>query len=240
LEKNIVDYRGKDRFIGRQSDFLKSPQDLQEHMRKSILFAEMLLNLQDVEGFEKVLELAATNNLEDACAELESGKILYMLGIWFRFNKPKGNLTSDYDIEFRVASGQTVFSDTKNKRLTTSLTTSTIIQSLKQAKTQVPPDKPSFLFLRVPDAWLEEQKIAVVDRAISDFFRNTTSVAAVLVHTSVVKRFSESINELGLSLKLFVNPVCKFQDDREWALPQSLPNLRWRSFSSVLGYKSPV
>ena len=123
LEKNIVNYRGGDRFIGRQSEIFESQQHLRDHMRKVISFAEMLLNLQDVGGFEKVLELAATSNLEDACAEFESGKFLYSLGIWFRFNKPQGNSTSDYDLEFKLASGQVVFGDTKNKRLTTSLTT---------------------------------------------------------------------------------------------------------------------
>jgi len=209
-------------------------------MRKVISFAEMLLNLQDVDGFEKVLELAATNNLEDACAELESGKFLYSLGIWFRFNKPKGNSTSDYDLEFKVASGQVVFGDTKNKRLTTSLTTNTILQSLNKARTQVPPDRPSFPFLRVPNAWLEEQNIAVVNSAIAKFFRNTTSVAAVLVHTSVVKRFSETFSEVGLNLKIFTNPICKFLDDTGWEVSQNLPSPKWKSLFSVLGYKPPV
>jgi len=240
VEANIANYRGGDRFIGRQSKIFKSPQHLQDHRRKVISFAEMLLNLQDVSGFEKVLELAATNNLEDACAEFESGKFLYSLGIWFRFNKPKGNSTSDYDLEFKVASGQVVFGDTKNKRLTTSLTTNTILQSLNKARTQVPPDRPSFPFLRVPHAWLEEPDIAIVDSAIAEFLRNTTSVAAVLVHTSFVKRFSETFSEVGLNLKIFTNPICKFQDDKGWELPQNLPSLKWKSLFSVLGHKPPV
>jgi len=240
VEANIVNYRGGDRFIGRQSEILKSPQHLQDHMRKVISFAEMLLNLQDVDGFEKVLELAATNNIEDACAEFESGKLLYSLGIWFRFNKPKGNSTSDYDLEFKVVSGQVVLGDTKNKRLTTSLTTNTILQSLNKARTQVPPDRPSFPFLRVPNTWLEEQNIAIVDNAITSFLRNTTSVAAVLVHTSIVKHFSETFNDAGLNLRIFTNPICKFQDDKGWELFQNLPSPKWKSLFSVLGYKPPV
>jgi len=240
VEANIIDYRGRDKFKGRQSEILKSAEHLQDHMRKVIAFAEMLLNLQEVEGFEKVLMLSATNNLEDACAEFESGKLLYSLGICFRFNKPKGNSTSDYDLEFKVASGQVVFGDTKNKRLTTSLTTNTILQGLNKARTQVPRDRPSFPFLRVPNAWLEERNIAIVESAVTQFLRNTTSVAAVLVHTTVVKRFSETFNEGGLNLRIFTNPICKFQDDKGWQLFQKLPSPKWKGLFSVLGYKPPV
>ena len=225
--KNIVDYRGGEKYIGRQSDILKSSQHLQDHIRKVIVFAEMLLNLQDVEGFEKVLELSATNNLEDACAEFESGKLLYTLGIWFRFKKPKGSYTADYDLEFRVASGQVVFGDTKNKRLTTTLTTNTILQNLNKARTQVPRDRPSFPFLRVPSVWLEERNIVVVESAVAEFLRNTTSVAAVFVHTFVIRRFSDTFNEGGLDFRIFTNPTCKFQDDKGWAGPFSSAVAAW-------------
>jgi hypothetical protein len=78
-------------------------------------FAETLLNLQDVDGFEMCLNELSYGNVESACAELDVARMLAFHELRFRFVEPqKRRRGEDYDFEifypdgFRVAADATL------------------------------------------------------------------------------------------------------------------------------------
>src|SRR6516164_4099671 len=61
--------------------------------------AELLFNLQNVEGFDDCIDRMRRGVIESTYAELDLGRMLYLSGVTFRFVKPQGRKENDYDIE---------------------------------------------------------------------------------------------------------------------------------------------
>jgi hypothetical protein len=100
--------------------------------------AETLLNLQKVEGFEAVLDEFSYGKVESACAEIDVARMILFHELKFRFVKPTQKTKADYDYEIFYPDGFKVCADAKSKFESTKPRASSVTDSLRQARTQLP------------------------------------------------------------------------------------------------------
>lgn len=184
---------------------------MQKHMLRVINLAETLFNLQTATGFDAVLAQLQTASIEDTSAELESGRMLWIHHIDFRFVVPQHRRGFDYDLEVHMPDLQWVCAETKNKAETTKLSRATVLNSLKTArKRNLPSDRPSFVFMRVPEEWLAPKvPIAPLEEGVADFFRGTTEIASVKLHSFITYDAPDGVGQ-ALSIREFSNDRCRF------------------------------
>ena len=127
--------------------------------------AELLINLQHVVGFDDCIKRMELGDIEATYAELDLGRMLYQSDIDFRFVTTTGTKGDDYDIEIVLKDGTVVCADAKCKIEATQLSERTVVNSLHQARTQFPSDKPSVIFVKMPPRWADERPTLKADLA---------------------------------------------------------------------------
>lgn len=156
-----------------------------EHYRnqqRTLRIAELLFNLQDVEGIDARLEQLRSGNVESTYAELEAGAFLLQRAMQFRYVNPSGIKGADYDAEIQLTDGIKVNCEMKCKAEGTDLGEGAVRNPLQAARNQLAPDEPGLLFLKVPEAWVcQPESIQVVPTAIDTFLRGTSRVVAVVL-----------------------------------------------------------
>jgi len=197
-------------------------------------FAEMLLNLQMVEGFHERIEklrTAGPDEVESSYAELQVAKLLYLNEAQFRFVIPRGKIGDDYDYEIVFSGGVEACADSKCKLESTDVNPRSVRKSLDQARAQLPPDKPGIIFIKVPQHWWSsdmEMTLALRDEA-AKFLRGTGRIAAVkfyVSHLTIDKvlqtnLYRHAVDEVN-------NPNCRFVR-KNWdmfkadMLPRAMP-----------------
>jgi hypothetical protein len=75
-------------------------------------FSETLLNLQHVDGFERVLDELAFGKIESACAEIDIARMFLFRELKFRFVQPQQVAKLDYDFEIFYPDGLKVRNST--------------------------------------------------------------------------------------------------------------------------------
>jgi hypothetical protein len=120
--------------------------------------------------------------LEETIAELRVADLLDSWGLEFRFRRPTGIKGTDYDIDVELRDGTWAAGEIKCKLGETDLSMNGIVRTLSKAKQQLPGDRPSVIFLQIPEAWMMTYDDAgeVVRGAIVAFLRSTTRVSSVI------------------------------------------------------------
>jgi len=191
--------------------------------------AELLINLQHIDGFDELIERMKTAEAESSLAELHVGRLLYINDAQFKFVVPKMKKKGeDYDLEITYPDGLVVCGETKCKIESTQLTAKTIENALRAARGQLPEDKPGIVFLKFPQQWFEgDQKSSaerlMVETAIA-FFRGeppriprTTRVVSVKYYVEPLS-WANGIVGQGHLFKEVSNPHNKFNPTRNWSL----------------------
>jgi len=137
----------------------------QEQSYRIVDLAELLINLQHVVGFDDCIKRMELGDIEATYAELDLGRMLYQSDIDFRFVTTTGTKGDDYDIEIVLKDGTVVCADAKCKIEATQLSERTVVNSLHQARTQFPSDKPSVIFVKMPPRWADERPTLKADLA---------------------------------------------------------------------------
>jgi hypothetical protein len=196
------------------------PSDQEEQNKRAyriLDLAELLFNLQDQSGFADCIERMKNGDIEGTYAELDFGRMLHMHGVEFRFVVRSGKKGSDYDIE--IVSGEwQICADAKCKIQATEFNIKTIRNTLHDARTQFPADRPSAVFVKIPKHWMTdvERSNAMFDVA-SDFLRQTKRVVSVkfyvdhLIHDGGVITHIQAFKEIA-------NPNNRFDPNRDWSL----------------------
>jgi hypothetical protein len=173
-------------------------EDAYTHFMRVTALAEMLLNLQHIPGYsECASQLQTAAMIESTFAELEVGKVLYTNRVRFEFNKPTRIKTADFDLRIWCPNGMQAFSDTKCKEEGRQPSRKTIENSLIQARRQLPPRRPGFVFIKVPRRWIEDESYAYALTEIAlGFMRTTGRVVSVKFYTTSVVYDAESMGEV--------------------------------------------
>lgn len=186
------------------------------HTVRVVELAEMLLNLQAVRGFDTVLKKLHDDSVEAGFAELETGRLLAASRVPFRFIEATGVKGADYDLEI-IYAGEVVCADTKCKMETTERGISTLVNSLRVARSQVPKDRPGVIFVKTPQTWNPDGRD---DSLLKDFERASAAlgserIVAVYFYNSLTLNFGP--HSVGaVIVKSFLNPRHKFRKDVAW------------------------
>ena len=167
------------------ANFLKTRaanhDDRFRHQDRVVRLAELLFNLQGIEGFQDRLGLIRTGNLEAAYAELQCASHIARSSVEFRFVVPSGTRGLDFDAEILPHQAPPIPVELKSKAEETDLSSNTILSTLQAARRQLPPSTASLAFLKIPEHWVRDPAIAPeVTSALEEFFRNTSRVIAVV------------------------------------------------------------
>jgi len=186
--------------------------------------SELLMNLQNIEGFAELIERMKTHDPEPYMAELRVGRILYINDANFRFIPPAGKERgSDYDLEIIYPDGTIVCGETKCKIEGTAASAATIENALKHARKQLPDDRPGMIFVMVPQQWLEKGAERLMIETAIKFFKGTSRVVSIKFYTEPLAFFDGKMSQ-GHKYKELSNPHNKFQADRKWDLLYYKPN----------------
>ncbi len=187
--------------------------------------AELLLNMQHVEGVEHVVaRISRGQRIVDDVAELAGAALLQRAGIDFRFVRPTGKKRSDYDVE-AVLGGERICFEMKGK--VSDPSSRTVVATLLGAADQLPLDTPNVVVIQPPNDWvIREDGFHALEAGIAEFFRKSDRVARVITHAdewrTVQQQGVEGIGAM-VSRRYLVhinpNPVTPF--------PSAVTNTKW-------------
>jgi hypothetical protein len=190
--------------------------DTQISAFKIVDFAELLYNLQDVPGLDVCIDRIRRGTIEPTYAELDLGRMLYCGGVEFRFVEPQQHKGLDYDIEIRLSDGVLVCADAKCKVDSTDFSVDTVRRSLEKARTQFPKDRPSIIFLKVPDRWIEQPLFgASLNDIAVQFLRGTGRIVSVKFYFSRTIYRDKMLKHEHV-FKEISNPKNRFDSSRNW------------------------
>ena len=144
---------------------VESPEQDRERQRmRRVILAEMLFNLQRVDGFQGVRSKMQEGDIEPTYGALEIARMIVTTAtdtkLWFRFVSESRILRRDYDLSIKFSDGVSVRAETKCKMEETEITLTTIEQSLSRAKKQLPQHVPGIAFIKIPREWIEDEVFA--------------------------------------------------------------------------------
>src|SRR5262249_8498711 len=153
-------------------DNTASQQEMLSGIIRWLEFAEMLLNLQSVTGFETVLDELFNGKIEPAFAELEIARMLAMFDWKFNFVQPIGRTKQDYDLQIFYPDGYKVCAETKAKIEATTPRPKSILKSINHASEQLPDDKAGVIFIKVPESWIKDVELADKTKHVANGYLN--------------------------------------------------------------------
>jgi hypothetical protein len=189
-----VDWRDANVFRARKG-FLKNvtgantPLEREIHKMRIVLLAEMILNLQDMPGFETCINrMHDSDQIESTYAELEMARLLYARSdVGFAFRQPTGVKKDDYDLTITYEDGVVCCAETKCKVEETEITLDTIERSFNKARAQMPSDMPGIIFVKVPRFWLDDEDFAfAMARLATEYFHQASKIVSIKYYTARV------------------------------------------------------
>lgn len=117
-------------------------------------------------------------DIYSAFCEVYAAKMLIQSGGCISLKPPE---FETYDIIAALESKEFCI-EVKSKSHLTDLTEDTIKESLIKARTQLPKDRPSIIFLFIPEKWIFLKDAAmIIDNAVNDSLRRTKRVSRIIV-----------------------------------------------------------
>jgi len=196
---------------------------------KIVDFAELLINLQNITGFDNCIEQMRRGSIESAYAELDFGRMLYSAGAMFRFIVPQKKKGADYDVEITLPDGIVVCADAKCKIETTNFSPETIRNTLKDARNQFPKNLPSAIFVKVPARWFEELDSAreLLNVARQFLGGSTKRVVSIKFYASHYV-WRDGMLTQSHGFRELSNPNNRFDPNRNWDMFAKLnPTADW-------------
>lgn len=145
-----------------------------------ISFGQQLYDLQDLPGFDDLVQELRTRDLTGASTELQIAHMLTRNGRPVRFVPRRGVKGHDYD---QIVSYQDfdIPLEVKTKQDETDYSRATVDDSLYGGAEQVPQSGPSLLVVRIPQAWTTNQTfIGEVDQVTREFFEERPHVNSII------------------------------------------------------------
>jgi len=177
--------------------------------------AELIFNLQGVDGFDNCIQQMLDGDVESAYAELDFGRMLQMHGQSFRYITRSGKKGEDYDIEIVATDGLVICADAKCKVQANEFSPTSLRNTLNHARTQFPSDKPSAVFVKIPPHWLSslERGAEILDVA-RKFLRGTKRVVSVKIYVDHLV-YENGVITHNQAFKEISNPSNRFDPERD-------------------------
>lgn len=141
--------------------------------------ARRLYQLQSFEWFDDVVRRVATRSLSGAAFELDVVFFLHHLIAGVIPIEESGRKGEDYDIRLHVL-GLEVPIEVKAKDDDTPWHPRTLINTIEEARKQLPADSKGIVFLRIPPWWVGRKLEEEYSDALADATRQTSRIGAVI------------------------------------------------------------
>jgi hypothetical protein len=124
----------------------------------------------------------------------------------------------DYDFEILYPGALKVPADAKCKFETTKVNPESVRNSLKKARTQLPEDRPSLVFVKVPQNWIDDIEVVKALETIAiDFFRNTDRVVSIKFYVSHLELTNQGVHHRH-AIREITNCNSRLHNGRNWDL----------------------
>lgn len=148
-----------------------------------VRLGHMLFLLKDSPGFDNLLADAATRDFEPVFFEMYAASLLVKNGYPVRFVCPTGVRGEDYDLQAEI-DGKLVAIEVKARRGGMIENTTTLRNTLRKAKKQLPADTASIICIALSteykDSDSRKHAKGEIENAIADFLRGTKQINGVL------------------------------------------------------------
>ena len=160
--------------------------------------AEMLLNLQGVQGLYAVLENLEGDQLQSGYAELQVGMVLMQRGVPFRYVDPKLEQGKTFDLELLLPSGEEGRGEIKCKYADTPYSDGTLRDALERARGQISAGNSGVVFVKIPEDWVQVSQGHPRERATMALPPEIVAAARDgLRQTSRIKKLIFYITQMG-------------------------------------------
>jgi hypothetical protein len=192
-------------------------QEIVTGIMRWLEFAETLLNLQNITGFETVLDELYNGKIEAACAEIEIARMLAMFGWKFNFVRPIGGPRQNYDLKIFYPDEYKVCAETAAKFEATTPRARSILKSIRASREQLPDDEPGVIFIKVPERWVRDTELADRIKNVANGYLNQSEhIRSIKFYSPITIFTSERTTRWHLYIEVS-NP--KFQE-RNWDMFQ--------------------
>src|SRR5882724_99579 len=211
--------------------------DRYKHQERIERLAELLYNLQDVQGIASRRASIQEGAVESTYAELEFAGHFTRRGVRVQFLDRSGVKGNDYDLD--AGQGATaVCCEVKCKLESTDLGGNTIISALADARKQMPADRAAIIGVKIPEPWISEPALRrMLESALASFFRNSGRVVAVVVRWEEVSTVPTGNGAILYKFHAFPNEGSRHLTDEVRRLVQQLTRSAggdWTSFRAVV------
>jgi len=157
-------------------------EDYFRHELRIVQLAELIFNLQDIDGVDERVAAIKEGNLEPTCGELECAAQIMKANLSFCFVKRSMSRGKDFDIVITLDSGAKLNCELKVTTEEKDLSKNTILDKFKKARKQLPEEQPGMIFLKIPESWPKQSNAqTVLNESLSEFLRNTNRVVAIVL-----------------------------------------------------------
>ena len=165
--------------------FMKATETAEDekfrYLQRLVNLAELLLNQRRIAGIQGRIQALRQGRVQSTYSELEVGGMLVRADVRFSYRDAVGRKGDDYDVEIEAPNGARVPCEAKCKFEGTDLSKGGIRNTLEDARQQLPRGQQGIVFLKIPQAWVQQPVIAsTMKETLSEFLRGTSRVAAVV------------------------------------------------------------
>lgn len=178
--------------------------------------AEAIYNIQEAPGFDDCIRRMREGDIEGTLAEFDFGRMLYINSVPFRFVVSSGVKKQDYDIEILYPNEIIACADAKCKIETTEFSEGGLRNVMKDARDQLPNDRPGIVFIKVPPRWIENERVraALIQRA-KRFLGGVRRIVSVKYYSAPIS-FQNNMLRIDHAYKEVSNPKTDFGNDINW------------------------
>ncbi|TKV77994.1 hypothetical protein FDV58_27720 [Bradyrhizobium elkanii] len=206
---------------------------------KIIDLAEVLYNLQFVDGIDNCVERMRSGDIEGSMAELDLGRMLFIHSVEFKYVTPIMRKGYDYDILVKLPNGMFACADAKCKIEGQEFSVNSVENTLKKGRKQFPQDRPAILFVKHPYEWHDDSyALTTLGDIAMKFFRTTERVVSVKYYVQPILRQGGNVTQ-RLGFKEFSNPRTRFGSDVDWSLFNT-PNILAHAWQHIGNFPDGV
>jgi hypothetical protein len=180
FEKKVLSANRKGRIFLRTENPVA--EDYFRHELRIFQLAELVFNLQNVDGIDERVTAIKKGDLEPTYGELECAAQIMKANLLFSFVKRSMGRGKDFDIVITPNSGTNINCEMKVTTEEKDLSKNTILDKFKKARKQLPKERPGIIFLKIPESWAKQSNAeTMLNESLSEFLRNTNRVVAIVL-----------------------------------------------------------
>ncbi|MBU0732129.1 hypothetical protein KKC88_04585 [Patescibacteria group bacterium] len=151
------------------------------HQNRVTDLAEMVYNMQHVEGIDSVVKHIKRGNLTSRFAELGGGAHFFRRNLPFEFVIADKDKDKDKNFDILLKTTPEIRCEVKNKSETTPYSEESIVKPCEKAAEQIRKENLGIIFLRVPQHWILKPGLAEMSIPVQLFLSSNKNILGVII-----------------------------------------------------------